>query len=564
MAGTSFVTVEQVNEQLNKGLEEIFNSNRFQELLEVMSKTNNYSLNNSIMIAMQKPEATMVQGFNAWKDLGRFVQKGEKGIKILAPNMKKLDMEVIDPNTQKPKLDNGGKVVTEPKNVITGFRIVHVYDVSQTDGKELPSVRDFINREMASDEGIKRLYNDFFDHVKESYTIREDATDKGVGGYYAPKTNEIVISNTENDNDSMKFRVLIHEYAHAKVHNLESEMKDLPRGHKEAQAESVAFMVSKYYGLDTDDISLGYIATWSQDIGLARQAIEEVQKVANEIIVTIDELQRDKIQEFYIDSNKEYEEATHYLKNRFGIELENVDKTGTNPTQFELLNKENGMVVSAKLDFSEKTEKFQLRTDKNWIIPLYEVNNYGEYHILNKELENGKLNNEINRISDIVNITETSSGKYQLTSESGVLPLSKELDTREEADKLFLKIGLSQSLHEQSFLKGQLKIEPVDIQVQERLNTNVIQINFDVSNYLNYNNEGTLVYPKGDDGSKIGWTLMKNRDITDLKGLEEYAFEKTKNMPSQKGLREAMTNSYAEPSNEVKKESKRESVELER
>ena len=566
MAGSNFLTIDEVNKQLDKGLEDIFKSDRFSQLLEVMSKVNNYSLNNSIMIAMQKPNATMVQGFNAWKDLGRFVQKGEKGIKILAPNIKKMDMEKIDPKTEKPKLDEKGEKVTEKKDVLTGFRIAYVYDVSQTDGKEIPSVRDFINREMTGDDHIKKLYQDLFNHIKESYPIREDQTDKGVGGYFAPKTNEIVISNTENENEAMKFRVLIHEYAHAKVHNLESDMKDLPRGHKEAQAESVAYIVSKYYGLDTDDISLGYIATWSQDIGLARQAMGEVQKVANEMILTIDELQRDKIQEFYLDNNKEYNQAVEYLKNSQGIDVSSLDKSGSKITQFEMLNKDNGIIISARLDYSEKTDKFQLKTDKNWVIPLSDLGQSGQYIITNKELENGKLldSHENKRIYDLLDVTQLPNNKYAVTLQGGVDPVSNQFDSKGEADKYFLRLSLSQSLHEQTFLNSQLKNETVDIKVQERLNNVNIQINYDVSKYLNHSNEGILITPSGQDGSKIGWALMKNRDIKDLKDLEEYAFGKVKNMPSQKGLREAIQNSYEGQIKENQSTKEKSTVEIER
>ncbi|MEB6550193.1 ArdC-like ssDNA-binding domain-containing protein [Heyndrickxia sporothermodurans] len=563
-AGSNFLTLDDVNKQLDKGLEDILKSERFKELLDVMSKVNNYSINNSILIAMQKPDATMVQGFNAWKDMGRYVQKGEKALKVLAPLIKKVEMEHIDPKTQKPKIDEKGNIVTSEQKVITGFKMVPVYDVSQTDGKEIPSVRDFINREMSNDEHIKRLYDDFFDHIKQSYPIREDVTDKGVGGYFRPSTNEIVISNTENNNDSMKFRVLIHEYAHAKLHNLESDMKDLPRGHKEAQAESVAYIVSKYYGLDTDDISLGYIATWSQDINVARSAIGEVQKVANEMILTIDELQRDKIQEFYIDNNKEYNQSVELLKNQFNIHVESIDKTGKEINQFELLNKDNGMVVSAKLDYSEKTEKFQLRTDRNWIIPLSELNLSGNYHILNKEIVNGIMvdKTEQKKLQDTLDISKNDNDKYSVVISGSTQAVSKEFTSKEDVDKHFLKLALSQSLHEQSFLKGQLKNEPNNTDIKERLENNNLQINYDVAKYLNYNSDNQII-PKGEDGSKIGWALMKNRDITDLKGLEEY-LDKTKNMPSQKGLREAFNNSYEVQHDKNVKETKKETFEIER
>lgn len=564
MAESNFVTVKDVNKQLDKGLKQIFESKRFQELLDVMSKVNNYSLNNSIMIAMQKPESTMVQGFNAWKEMGRFVKKGEKGIKILAPIIKKIDMEKIDLKTQKPQLDKEGNPVIEKQNVITGFKIVHVYDVSQTKGKEIPSVRDFINREMSNHEHISRLYKDFFDHVKQSYPIHEDVTEKGVGGYYSPKTNDIVISNTENKNDSMKFRVLIHEYSHAKLHNLESELKDLPRGHKEAQAESVAYIVSKYYGLNTDDISLGYIATWSQDIGVARKAIEEVQKVANEIILTIDELQRDKIQEFYSSNNKDYELADRLFKDKHGINLNEISKDGSQPTQLELLSKETGFVVSAKFEYSIKQENFHLRTGKNWIIPLSELNEKGDYIILNKELENGKLVNDLKRIPDLLNVVDSKNGRFFIESTEGIR-MNKEFSSKEEADKYLSRLSLSQSLHEQTFLKEELKNGTNQLMAQELMKTNNLQVSYDVSNYLSSKDENRRIFPNEKDANTIGWAIMMNKQITSLKGLEEYAFERLKNTPSMNNLREAIMNSY-EKGSEYNKESEKnkEPLEIER
>lgn len=541
---TSYMSIDDVNKKLNEGLENIFKSERFQDLLNVMSRFHHYSFNNAMLIAIQKPEATMVQGFRGWQELGRHVLKGEKQLKILAPMFKKMEMEKINPVTQKPVIDTKGQVVKEKKDVLTGFRNVGVFDISQTDGKEIPSVRDFINRDLENDDSMKALYSDFFDHVKNvfGYDIREEATDPGVGGYFRPSTNEIVISTNNNQNDTEKFRVLVHEFAHAKLHHIDSDMRTLDRGHKEAQAESVAYVVSNYYGLEIDDISLGYIATWSQDLNLARKAIEEVQKVSTEIINTLDELQKDKVLAFQNDNSKQYSEVLEFLKNRFEIDPEAI--TDTNKPQFEVLHKDTGMIISARMEYSEKAEQFYLKTDKNMRIPLTEIDRNGKYTVLNKELEQGKLVEvaDYKRVPALMEVSDLGQGKYAVVETGGVDLYSKEFVDKKEADHHLLRLSLSQSLHQQSLLNSLKQGKEVDIKIQERLNTNNIQINYDVSKYLTYGTDKSF-NPKEQDGQTIGWTLMKNRSINNLDSLNEFAFSKTKNMPNHQKLREAIENS---------------------
>jgi N-terminal domain of anti-restriction factor ArdC len=558
------MSIEDVNKKLDEGLESIFKSERFNELLQVMSRFHNYSLNNAMLIMTQRPNATMVMGYKGWQELGRFVKKGEKQIKILAPMFKKFEVEKIDPITNKPVLDDYGNPVKEKIDKLIGFKMVGVFDVSQTDGKEIPSVRDFINSQLQNDEVMSKLYKDYFNHIKDhyNYIIREDITDSGVGGYFDRRTNEIVISTNNNQNDTEKFRVLVHEFAHAKLHHIDSELKNLPRGHKEAQAECVAYIVSNYFGLDTDDVSLGYIATWSQDIKLARQALEEVQKVAKEIIYEIEELQKDKVLEFYQDNNNEYNNVLEYLKNRFSISTEDISET--NYPQFEVLNKKNNLVVSAKMEYSERTEKFILRTEKNIIIPLSELDRNGDYAILNKELENGKLIevSEYQRVPDLLEVTDLGNGKYAVTSIGGTDLYSKEYTNKEDAEKHLLRIALTQSLHHQAFLKTQLHQEELKDLIQGRIHDNNMQINFDVSKYLTHNTNHTFI-PSGEDGTTIGWTLLKNKNITDIEQLRDFAFNQTKHLPTYNKLREAIDNSYLE-FNKKNNEKEPIAIELER
>src|SRR5690606_28988586 len=133
-----------------------------------------------------------------------------------------------------------------------------------------------------------------------------------------------------------KFRVLVHEYAHAKLHSLEGDYKDVARGHKEAQAESVAYIVSNYYGLETGDISVGYIASWSKDLDLAKQALKEIQNVSNGMIDVLEDLQQEKIRQFYQESNKDYNQVKDYIAKTFDVEIDKLDKKEPN-VQFEIL-----------------------------------------------------------------------------------------------------------------------------------------------------------------------------------------------------------------------------------
>lgn len=186
MSATKLLSKEDVNETLEKSLSDIFSNDRFKDLLNVMANMKHYSLNNTILIVAQRPSATMVMGYKDWQKLGRYVQKGEKGISILAPSKRKIDMEKIDPATMKPYLDKEGKPITEKKDVITGFFNVKVFDVEQTDGKEIPQVRDFISRNMQDDDYINKLYQDYKTFLVETKErdIQEAPTDKGIGGYF--------------------------------------------------------------------------------------------------------------------------------------------------------------------------------------------------------------------------------------------------------------------------------------------------------------------------------------------------------------------------------------------
>lgn len=294
--------VREITDKLEQGIKELFESDRFKEYLTTMSKFYNYSFNNTLLIAMQKPDATLIAGYTAWqRNFDRHVMKGEKGIRILAPAPYKVkeEREKLDPVTQKPILDKDGKPVTETVEVTRpAFKVVSVFDVSQTDGKELPDI--------AVDEltGSVDNYAAFFDALKELSPVPiafENITD-GAKGYFSPVENRIAIQ--EGMSEIQTIKTAIHEIAHAKLHAITPGEKVAPeekkdRRTKEVEAESVAYTVCQRYGIETSDYSFGYIAGWSSDKETKelKGSLETIRKTAAEMITGIDEKLKERLAE---------------------------------------------------------------------------------------------------------------------------------------------------------------------------------------------------------------------------------------------------------------------------
>jgi uncharacterized Zn finger protein (UPF0148 family) len=550
------LTIDDVNETLENSLKDVFESDRFTDLLDVMSRVKEYSLNNQILIVAQNPESTMIMGFKEWQKLGRFVQKGEKAIKILAPVVNKMDMEKIDPISKKPVIDNTGNVVKEKKSVIRGFRTVSVFDVSQTEGKEIPSVRDFISRQMEDDSYVSKLYSDYKDYLVETkgLDIAEEETEKGVGGWYNRADEKIVISTNTNVNNTEKFRVLIHEYAHSLLHNEESEMKNLPRGHKEAQAESVAYVVSNYYGLDTSSVSTGYIATWSQDMKLAKQALAEIQEVANTIIDDVGHLQKEQIKGFYQDQTKDYEEAKKYLIEKVGISEKAFDPLEKTETQLQLINKENGYMLSGKLEYSERNQMFYLRSNRNLIEPLSDLSKDGKLAVLNVEKNLGQVNgiSEYSRIPEHYSVKKLRNGPYVVQSASGQNIISKGFEKRGEAQEFQMRGSISQSLHQHTFFKKALNTKELQNELHEVTTEVERQINESVSQYLSHHSK-KAVSLSNSSGISIGWTVLKNPTVKNIEQLKEFS-SNNKHVPGYKQLPEEIEKLQEEsvPKNQTK------------
>ena len=287
--------LKEITDRLEQGIAELFDSERYREYLKVMSKFHNYSFRNTVLIAMQKPDASLVAGFSAWKNnFERNVMKGQKGIKIIAPSPYKIkqEMQKIDPHTQKPIIGKDGKPVTEEKEItIPAYKVVSVFDVSQTEGKELPDI--------AVDEltGDVDRYKDFFAALEKTspVPIAFENIEGGSHGYYHLEDKRIAINEGMSELQTLK--TAIHEIAHAKLHDIDlNAPKDEQQPHvdrrtREVEAESVAYTVCQHYGLDTSDYSFGYVAGWSsgRELSELKSSLETIRSAAAEIINSIDE-----------------------------------------------------------------------------------------------------------------------------------------------------------------------------------------------------------------------------------------------------------------------------------
>ena len=279
--------MKEITDRLEQGILGLYESDRYADYLRTMSKFHDYSLNNTILIAMQG--GNLVKGYKQWeKEFDRHVKPGEKAIKILAPSpfTVKKQVEKIDPDTQKPVFDKDGKPVTEEKEIkIPAFRVVSVFDISQTEGKELPALTYELT-------GNVEQYKDFFAALEKTppFAMGFEALSGGVKGRCNYEEKRIIIN--EGMDELQNIKTAIHEIAHATLHDTALAMPERPdRRTREVQAESVAYAVCQHYGLDTSDYSFGYVAGWSsgRELSELKSSLETIRSAAAEIINSIDE-----------------------------------------------------------------------------------------------------------------------------------------------------------------------------------------------------------------------------------------------------------------------------------
>lgn len=285
--------VKEITDKLEAGIHELMESAKFKEYLKCLSKFHNYSLVNTILIAMQKPDATLVAGYTAWKNqFGRQVQKGETGIRILAPTpyKKKVEVALVDPSTGQARMNPDGTKATELKEImVPAFKVVNVFDVSQTDGRPIPSIG--VN-ELTGDV---RQYDMFLEALKRTcpVPIGFEQIDSGAKGYYHTVDHRIALQ--EGMSQIQTIKTLIHEMTHEHLHSkdpkeLPPEEPRLTKNAKEVEAESVAYTVAQHYGIETSDYSFAYIAGWSagKDTPELKASLDRIRMAADELITGID------------------------------------------------------------------------------------------------------------------------------------------------------------------------------------------------------------------------------------------------------------------------------------
>ncbi len=304
MAENSKGRMAEITDRLEQGIQDLFQSEKYKNHLNVMSKFHHYSARNIELIFMQMPGASIIAGYNTWKQQGRQVMAGQKGLKIIAPSPYKIKRNVtqMDEKTQRPVIGKDGKPVTKEVEVtVPAYKVVTVFDVSQTEGRELPKLATELT-------GNVEDYHNLFKAVEQisPFPVSFEKTE-GAHGYCHYGEKRIVLNTGMSETQNIK--TFIHEIAHAKLHdkNLESahgEQRKIPDQHtREVEAESVAYSVCQYLGLDTSEYSFGYIAAWSsgKEISELKESLEVIRNTSAELIEGINanyaEIMKDQLQQ---------------------------------------------------------------------------------------------------------------------------------------------------------------------------------------------------------------------------------------------------------------------------
>lgn len=265
--------LKEITDRLEQGVTELFDSDRYKEYLRVMARFHRYSFNNTLLIALQCPGATRLAGFQSWNKFGRYVKKGEKGIKVIAPTPFKKTVEE----------DGEEKVIVVPR-----YKVVSTYDISQTEGKPLPEIASTLTGSVDS-------YGDFLAALElvSPVPIAFEDISGSAYGYYSPLEKRIAVREGLSEQQTLK--TLIHEINHAKLHDFDlskpkDEIPQIDRQTMECQAEAVAFVCCERFGLDTSDYSFGYIAGWSsgRELKELRSSLEIIRNTAAEIIDSVE------------------------------------------------------------------------------------------------------------------------------------------------------------------------------------------------------------------------------------------------------------------------------------
>lgn len=281
--------LHQITDKLEKGVKDVFQSDKYKQFLNVMAKFPRYSVNNTMLIMMQRPDAQLCQSFTGWKQMGRYVKKGEKGISILAPAPYKIEREQTKLDEKgRTVFDADGEPVKEKVEVtIRAFKVVKTFDLSQTDGKELPTIGP--SELVGNIEGYPKLLQAL--QEISPVPVSFELIDGDAKGFYHLEDKKIVVQDGMSEVQTIK--TLLHEMAHQKLHDKDNvpEAKDISRNGKEVEAESVAYVVCQHYGINTSDYSFSYVAGWSEgkETPELKASLDKIRQTASEFIYQIDQ-----------------------------------------------------------------------------------------------------------------------------------------------------------------------------------------------------------------------------------------------------------------------------------
>ena len=382
MANNIEKQLKEISERLEQGVKEIFTSERYTEYLNTMSKFHNYSFNNTLLITMQKPEATLVAGYQAWqKKFNRHVKRGEKGIQIIAPTpvREKQEIEKIDPDTQEPIIGEDGQPETEVvEMIIPRFRVATVFDVSQTEGEPIAEL------EVPEFTGSVQFYDTFMQALQSisPVPIRMMNVEGDAKGYYHQTEKYIAIKEDMSNVQTMKTGV--HEVSHALLHDrevmdAEGVLKDQTT--KEVEAESIAYIVCNHFGLDTSEYSFTYIASWceSRDMKALKASMDTIRKTSAEIIENIEAQMYELEMERPIRDTFHKEDLILHLSGSMGSEftydlIENMSREQLEQNVGEYVR----LLESGEIEENEKPLESFLEEKGAAVTPLYDSSGHGE------------------------------------------------------------------------------------------------------------------------------------------------------------------------------------------
>ena len=282
--------MDQITEKLETGVKDVFQGDNYKNYLDFCAKLPRYSVNNQILIMMQKPDATMCQSFTGWKEMGRFVRKGEKGIRVLAPAPYKIEREQDKMDASgKPMLDKDGEPIKETVEVkVNAFKPVSTFDISQTEGEPVPRLG--VDELIGGVDGYDTLIEAVISAV--GVPVAFGQIESSAKGYFSIDENRIAVQ--EGMSQAQTLKTILHEGGHAALHSREAMDQSgdkKSRNQKECEAESIAYVVCQHYGVDTSEYTFGYVAGWSenQEVPELKASLDTIRRAASDLITKIDE-----------------------------------------------------------------------------------------------------------------------------------------------------------------------------------------------------------------------------------------------------------------------------------